>query len=328
MLAALLLAALAAGCGSKSSSSTTGETFTGTENPYTLKAKLSPAQVPGNPKGASGASGAFTGTIKPFSDSGTLEWQLNLKGLSSKATAARIYFGPPGKTGAAVIDLCTPCDAHESGFVGANSAILQPLLGRPAYVNVLTKKNPEGEIRGRTHGPQAERVRLGSYAAQNVPQRLIILVLSCAAAVTCAGCGGGGSEAGASGQTTTRAKATPTRVVSAKLTGAADVPKGSPEGSGTAQVTLDAAGSKACWKLTIAGIGRALSAHVHKAPTGEVGPVVIPLGATFAKQGCVLVSPKVIAAVGENPSGYYVNVHTRKYLNGAIRGQLEAATPG
>jgi hypothetical protein len=110
--------------------------------------------------------------------------------------------------------------------------------------------------------------------------------------------------------------------VSAKLTGKSEVPKGSKTGSGTAVVKFNTKTSQACWTLTVKGLDKTLSAHVHKAPPGKNGPVVIPLGARFATKGCVTIPMKTLKAVANNPSGYYVNVHTRKYLNGAIRGQL------
>jgi hypothetical protein len=58
------------------------------------------------------------------------------------------------------------------------------------------------------------------------------------------------------------------------------------------------------------------------APRGEDGPVVIPLGDRYSKQGCVTAPQKSIRAVANNPAAYYVNVHTRKFLDGAVRGQL------
>jgi hypothetical protein len=113
-------------------------------------------------------------------------------------------------------------------------------------------------------------------------------------------------------------------VVVAKLTGKTEMSKGSATGSGTARITLDLKTGKACWRLSVNGLDKTLSAHVHKAPPGKAGPVVIPLGAKFLTSGCVKVPEKSLTAVGTNPHGYYVNVHTRKYLNGAIRGQLGA----
>ncbi len=110
--------------------------------------------------------------------------------------------------------------------------------------------------------------------------------------------------------------------VSARLRGSAEVPKGSPTGSGVAKVTLNMQKSRACWTIAVPGIGKPLSAHVHKARPGKTGAVVIPLGAMFMTKGCVKVPLRTLRAVVKNPRGYYVNVHTRMYLGGALRGQL------
>src|SRR5262245_47210130 len=85
--------------------------------------------------------------------------------------------------------------------------------------------------------------------------------------------------------------------VSATLKGAAERPKGSPTGSGTAKVTINTKTGRACWKLSVRGIGKPLSAHVHKAPVGKNGPVVIPLGARYLASGCVVVPKKSLRAV-------------------------------
>jgi CHRD domain-containing protein len=122
------------------------------------------------------------------------------------------------------------------------------------------------------------------------------------------------------------ASSTPTfhSVVVAKLTGRTEVPKGSGTGSGTARITLNLKTGKACWKLSVKSLDKTLSAHVHKAARGKTGPVVIPLGARFLTVGCVSLPKKSLTAVGRNPGAYYVNVHTKRYPNGAIRGQLRA----
>ena len=109
----------------------------------------------------------------------------------------------------------------------------------------------------------------------------------------------------------------------ASMRGTAEVGKGSRTGSGTAVIKLYRSAGKACWTLSVKGLDKMLSAHVHKAAKKQTGPVVIPLGARFAKKGCVTgLKAKTIDAIVKNPGGYYVNVHTKKYLNGAIRGQL------
>jgi CHRD domain len=111
-------------------------------------------------------------------------------------------------------------------------------------------------------------------------------------------------------------------VVTATLTGRAEIPKGSPTGSGSVMVNLNTKTGKTCWVFHVRGLDKLLSAHIHRGKPGKTGPVVIPLGATFVKTGCVQASKKSVRAVAKDPAGFYVNVHTKKYLNGAIRGQL------
>jgi CHRD domain-containing protein len=140
-----------------------------------------------------------------------------------------------------------------------------------------------------------------------------------AAATIPAACGSAGTPAATpSGPT---AAVTPV-TVSAKLRGSAEVPKGAPRGTGTASVSLDAGKDKACWSLSVAGVDKLLSAHVHEGAPGENGPVVIPLGAKYMERGCVIAPKATIRAVANNPAAYYVNVHTRTFLDGAVRGQL------
>ncbi len=148
----------------------------------------------------------------------------------------------------------------------------------------------------------------------------VLVVTAIAAGLLSAGCGGGSSgEAGSR-----RAAAEAHRVLEAKLTGDAEVPPTRGTGSGTAQITLDQKTGKACRKLSVKGLGHPLSAHVHKGNPGMTGPVVIPLGARFALRGCVLTPKATLSAVAAHPAAYYVNVHTTKYLNGAVRGRLAA----
>ena len=118
-------------------------------------------------------------------------------------------------------------------------------------------------------------------------------------------------------------------VVSAKLLGTNEVPKGSSSGSGLAVVHLDAAQGTVCWTFTkVAKIDRPTAAHIHKAAKGKAGPVVVPLGAAYKAKGCAKAAAKLIGAVEEHPSAYYVNIHTARYPNGAIRGNLAPGMHG
>jgi hypothetical protein len=149
--------------------------------------------------------------------------------------------------------------------------------------------------------------------------------------VLAAGCGGSHSTApttsATKARTVTRPVTNPTpkhfdKVLAAKLTSAASVPKGPPHGSGSAVLRLSTKARQACWTITVHRIDKPLSAHVRKAPPGKVGPVIIPLGARFSRTGCVILPLKSIKAVSKSPAAYYVDVLTRKHLNGALRGQL------
>jgi len=110
------------------------------------------------------------------------------------------------------------------------------------------------------------------------------------------------------------------------LHGMNDVPRGDMHGSGTATITLYPKSSKVCYAVTIKGVmGYAFAAHIHKGPVGKEGPVVIPIG-TPGKNGrtvgCVNAKTFMIRAIMQNPRQYYVNVHTKEYPGGAVRGQL------
>jgi hypothetical protein len=113
--------------------------------------------------------------------------------------------------------------------------------------------------------------------------------------------------------------------VAAKLTGGVEVPKGAPAGKGIVNITLDGAKGRVCWTFEgITGIGKALAAHIHKAPVGKAGAIVVPLGASYKAKGCTTATKTVVAGIEAKPNAYYVNVHTAKYPAGAIRGQLVA----
>jgi hypothetical protein len=114
--------------------------------------------------------------------------------------------------------------------------------------------------------------------------------------------------------------------LSAKLLGSQETPaKGPAGGHGIVNLDLKAGSGKVCWTFSgIAGIGKPAAAHIHKASAGKAGPVVVPLGAAYTAKGCVSAAKPAIEAVESNPNAYYVNVHTAKYPNGAIRGQLVA----
>jgi hypothetical protein len=115
-----------------------------------------------------------------------------------------------------------------------------------------------------------------------------------------------------------------TKTFPVTLLGSNEVPKGAPNGSGRAVITLNAGTAKVCWSFSnLKGISNVTASHIHKAPKGKSGPVVIAFfTGTLTTKGCVKASKSLITAIEKNPSAYYVNIHTAKYPAGAIRGQL------
>jgi hypothetical protein len=108
----------------------------------------------------------------------------------------------------------------------------------------------------------------------------------------------------------------------ATLTGKAETPKGDPDGSGTAEVTIN--GTQVCWEIHATKVGTLLAAHIHKGKPGVSGPVVVPFGKAFKSKGCTTAARSLTAAILRSPSAYYVNVHNAKYPGGALRGQLHS----
>lgn len=115
------------------------------------------------------------------------------------------------------------------------------------------------------------------------------------------------------------------RQLQAALAGSTEVPvPGDPDGSGRAWITVNPGKDEVHYKITVQGIGEATAAHIHKAPAGEAGPVVIPLTAPTGgmTEGVVSANRKLLMDILQHPSDYYVNVHNAEYPGGALRGQL------
>ena len=111
------------------------------------------------------------------------------------------------------------------------------------------------------------------------------------------------------------------------MTGAAEAPgPGDPDGSGTAWLTLNSGRGEVCFVLMVEDIALpATGAHIHVAPSGSPGPIVVPLtapDATGVSSGCVSADPALVKAIRKTPSAYYVNVHSTEFPAGAVRGQV------
>lgn len=116
------------------------------------------------------------------------------------------------------------------------------------------------------------------------------------------------------------------RPFSTTMTGAQEVPgPADPDGSGTANIWLNQGLGEVCFSLEVSGIEPATAAHIHQAPVGVAGPIVVPLTPPTdgSSSGCIEgVDQALIKDIRQNPSEYYVNVHNAEFPAGALRGQL------
>jgi hypothetical protein len=111
----------------------------------------------------------------------------------------------------------------------------------------------------------------------------------------------------------------------ASLNGAREVSGGDSNGRGAFNATID--GGKICFGLSVANIQKPLAAHIHKAGAGKSGGVVLSLkhpgkGDPGSSSACTTIEPALANQIRNNPGGFYVNVHTEAFPDGAIRGQL------
>jgi hypothetical protein len=120
------------------------------------------------------------------------------------------------------------------------------------------------------------------------------------------------------------------------MTGAQEVPPADPDGSAKADLTIDAVNGVVCFDIKLDAVGTPNRGHIHFAPPGTNGGIVVPFFELAATPGdarndalekgrledCVSGDPAVLAAIIASPHLYYVNVHNSRFPGGAVRGQL------
>jgi hypothetical protein len=121
------------------------------------------------------------------------------------------------------------------------------------------------------------------------------------------------------------------RPLSTTLTGAEEAPgPGDANATGQADLSLNQGRNEVCFDISWADVdGTVFAGHIHVAPAGDPGPIVVPLftgsfAGTDSVSGCAQdVDAELIKAIRHDPSAYYVNVHSRpNFPGGAVRGQL------
>jgi hypothetical protein len=117
--------------------------------------------------------------------------------------------------------------------------------------------------------------------------------------------------------------------VSAKLSGKAEVPgPGDDDGSGEAALKLKKKKKKISFDISFEGIENPVAGHIHKGTKKVAGPIKVLLfedaaGVTSPVSDTVKAKKKLIKKIKNDPNGWYVNLHTPNFEDGAIRGQLK-----
>jgi hypothetical protein len=114
-------------------------------------------------------------------------------------------------------------------------------------------------------------------------------------------------------------------MLTATLSGASEVPgPGDANGTGQADLKTIPKRERVCYEINVQDVEQVTVAHIHKGPASEAGPIIKPLRAPIdgSSSGCVKMTRKQIMMLNRNPSAFYVNVHSTRHPDGALRGQL------
>jgi hypothetical protein len=131
-----------------------------------------------------------------------------------------------------------------------------------------------------------------------------------------------------------------TVTLTARLVGAQEVPPADPDGRAKAIVRINVDKGEVCFVVkNFKHTGAPNRGHIHKAPAGVAGPIVVPFfdlqtpaSATDPRldklengrlADCVPGDPAILADIVAHPDQYYVNVHNARFPAGSLRCQLE-----
>jgi Cu/Zn superoxide dismutase len=125
-------------------------------------------EVPAPRGDVASARGTFTGTLTRSGAGAVLQWTLTFSGLTGPGIAAHIHTAPRGEPGPVTVPLCGPCESGASGTANIDATVLAAILAGRTYVNVHTRTNGSGEIRGQL--ASVASVRAAMSARQEAPR--------------------------------------------------------------------------------------------------------------------------------------------------------------
>jgi hypothetical protein len=94
-----------------------------------------------------GAAGRLTATLRGR----MFYWRLTFHSLSTPVVAAVLHEGRAGQVGARLAAICGACVSGKAGVVVLTASQVTELLAGHTYINVGTRRNPHGEVRGQIH---------------------------------------------------------------------------------------------------------------------------------------------------------------------------------
>ncbi|MCE7009446.1 CHRD domain-containing protein [Kibdelosporangium philippinense] len=97
-----------------------------------------------------------------------------------------------------------------------------------------------------------------------------------------------------------------------------------------AQALVEVKGDRITFALNWKNTSQLALGHIHEAVAGKNGAVAATLFGTAMPEtvtsaaGQVVVDATLAAKITQNPTGFYVNLHSTEFKDGAVRGQLKA----
>jgi hypothetical protein len=210
------------------------------------------------------------------------------KGISAP-TMGHLHTGAAGVNGEVKVPLFgTPMPAGSTGGAGVvmvhDAGLVAAIVAHPAdfYLNLHTAQFPAGAVRGQLHPARRDRNPLDLL--RGLPLQTL-------------------------------------------MNGSQEVPAGDPHGHGIGMIR--ASGHRLMYTFAWNGIAQPTMAHIHVGPPGTSGPIVAGLfdgtvpANIYGITGQVRIPNKrLVTAIRQHPTAFYVNLHTADHPTGALRGQL------